>query len=134
MIYNSTYLIDNTKVQISNKVVLVPFGEAVPLPKLLRDFINNQFYNGAKDYQTAKKPTTFVIKNIKFRNAICYEITTDKIYQDLDTSYIIAISNNAWFVPSIEPTLQSLLLKYYAKKYNVIIYHSTNGSPNQIIK
>jgi len=126
MIYNSTYLIDNTKVQIANKVVLVPFGEAVPLPKLLRDFINNQFYNGAKDYQTAKKPTTFVIKNIKFRNAICYEITTNKIYQDLDTSYIIAISNNAWFVPSIEPTLQKLLIKYYSKKYHTIYFEAMN--------
>ena len=28
---------------------------------------------------------------------------------------MIVISNNAWFIPSIEPTLQHLLLKYYSK-------------------
>lgn len=126
-IYNSTYLFENNKMQIANKVVLVPFGEAVPLPKLLRDFINDSFYGGAEDYKTAKKPTTFTIKGVKFRNAICYEATTDKIYENLDTSYAIATSNNAWFIPSIQPTLQKLLLRYYSDKYHIYIYSVTNG-------
>ena len=99
-----------------------------------RLFINDLFYNGAKDYEVALKPTTFNIKNEKFRNAICYEATSDEIYKDLDSKYIIVSSNNAWFTPSIEPTLQKLLLKYYAKKYKVLIYHSTNMSKNMLIK
>ena len=134
MYYNSTYMFKNSAISIANKVELVPFGERVPAPKIIRDFINKVFFNGASDYEVAKKPTTFNINGIKFRNAICYEATSDKIYQNLDTKYIIATSNNAWFTPSIEPTLQKLLLKYYAQKYNVIIYHSTNKSDNMIIK
>ncbi len=47
---------------------------------------------------------------------------------------MIATSNNAWFTPSIEPTLQKLLLKYYAKKYDVTIFHSINGSENYTIR
>lgn len=132
--YNATYMFQDTRVTIAHKVVLVPFGEAVPLPQLLRDWINNSFYNGAKDYSIATQATTFDIKSLKFRNAICYEATTDKIFENLDTTYMIAISNNAWFTPSIEPSLQNLLLKYYAKKYNVIIYHNSNMSQNKIIK
>ena len=132
--YNSTYMFEDTKITIANKVELVPFGERVTAPKIIRDFINKVFFNGAKDYEVAKNPTTFNIKGSKFRNAICYEATTDSIYQNLDTKYIIASSNNAWFTPSIEPTLQKLLLKYYAKKYNVLIYHSTNKSANMIIR
>jgi apolipoprotein N-acyltransferase len=124
--HNSTYLFQDGLVQNANKVVLIPFGEAVPLPQLLRDMINNLFYNGAKDYQCAKSPTTFEIKGVKFRNAICYEATRAEIYENLDTTYLIAISNSAWFVPSIQPTLQNLLLKYYAKKYKVKIFHSIN--------
>ena len=131
---NSTFIFQNSQYKIANKVVLVPFGEAIPLPKFLADFINNNFFNGANDYISATKPTTFKIKNYKFRNAICYEATSDEIYKNLDTNYIIAISNNSWFTPSIEPTLQKLLLRYYAKKYKVIIYHSSNGSANEIIK
>ncbi|MGB3751197.1 MAG: apolipoprotein N-acyltransferase [Arcobacteraceae bacterium] len=124
--YNSTYFYDQGKVQVAHKVVLVPFGEAVPLPEKLKLIINDIFYNGAKDYETAEKPTTFMIKGIKFRNAICYEATTDEIYQDLDTSYVIAISNNAWFTPSIQPTLQKLLMKYYSQKYNLIFFDVSN--------
>jgi len=124
--YNSTYLFQNNTIQIAHKVVLVPFGEAVPFPEKIKNLINDIFYNGASDYLTASKPTTFNIKGIKFRNAICYEATTDIIYNNLDTNYVIAISNNAWFTPSIQPILQKLLIKYYSKKYNILILNITN--------
>lgn len=130
---NSTFIFQNNNYQIADKVVLVPFGEAIPLPQFLVDFINNTFFNGASDYTSASTPTTFGVNGVNFRNAICYEATSDKVYENLDTQFIIAISNNAWFTPSIEPTLQKLLLKYYAKKHNLMIFHSANGSKNEII-
>jgi len=131
--YNVTYFIDNQNIQIAKKMVLVPFGEYIPLPNFARDFINNTFFNGLADFDHADKPTDFNIKGTKFRNAICYEATTDDIFQG-DVEYVIAISNNAWFMPSIEPTLQKLLMKYYAKKYNAIIYHSANIAKTGVIK
>ena len=132
-IYNASYHFSKGEVLIAKKVVLVPFGEEIPFPKFFVDLINDIFYNGAQDYSKASDPTDFVIKGEKFRNAICYEATTDKIFENLgDTKYMIAISNNAWFTPSIEPTLQDLLLKYYSKKYGVNIYHVVNGTPNKI--
>ncbi|GGD39105.1 apolipoprotein N-acyltransferase [Malaciobacter pacificus] len=134
-IYNATYHISNGHVKIAKKVVLVPFGEEIPLPKFFVDLINDVFYGGASDYSKASTPTDFIVKDIKFRNAICYEATTDEIFKDLnDTKYMIATSNNAWFTPSIEPTLQSLLLKYYSKKYRVTIFHVVNGSKNEIFR
>ncbi|RLA75394.1 MAG: apolipoprotein N-acyltransferase [Epsilonproteobacteria bacterium] len=132
--YNTSYFFHKQKLKIARKLVLVPFGEAVPLPAMIRDWVNDKFYNGAKDYEVAKKPTTFDISGIKFRNAICYEATTDKIFENLDTRYMVVLSNNAWFVPSIEPALQNMLLKYYARKYDMMIYHSSNSSENTIIK
>lgn len=134
-IFNASYHISKEKVQVAKKVVLVPFGEEIPLPKFLVDFINNTFYDGAQDYSKANHPTDFVIKGEKIRNAICYEATSDKIFENLDdTKYMIAISNNAWFTPSIEPTLQHLLLKYYSRKYKITIFHVVNGSPNRIYR
>ncbi len=132
--HNSTYHFSKQKVNVAHKVVLVPFGEAVPLPEKIRNLINDMFYEGAKDYESAKEATTFNIKGIDFRNAICYEATTDEIFKNLgDTKYMIATSNNAWFTPSTQPILQKLLMKYYAKKYNVIVYSSANASENSII-
>ncbi|WP_121627410.1 apolipoprotein N-acyltransferase [Poseidonibacter antarcticus] len=133
--FNATYYISKGNVQIAKKLVLVPFGEEIPLPKFFVTLINDIFYDGAQDYSKALKPSDFEIKGQKFRNAICYEATTDKIFENIgDIKYMIATSNNAWFTPSIEPTLQKLLLKYYAKKYNVTIFHVVNGSENTIIR
>ena len=91
------------------------------------------FMTGQKIMKLQKKATTFDINGVKFRNAICYEATTDKIFEDMDTAYMIAISNNAWFTPSIQPVLQNLLLKYYAKKYGVKVFSVTNKSRSVII-
>jgi len=134
-IYNATYFFSKGKMQIAKKVVLVPFGEKIPFPKFLTDFINNTFYSGAKDYKKASSTTNFDVAGVSFRNAICYEATTNDIYKNLKkTNYMIAISNNAWFAPSIEPILQEKLLQYYARKYHITIFHSVNGSKNEIIR
>lgn len=131
-LYNATYFFNNGEMQIAHKVVLVPFGEEVPFPKLIRDWINDTFYGGAEDYKTADTPTDFEINGVKFRNAICYEATTDTLYEG-NPKYMIAMSNNAWFTPSTEPALQKLLFKYYAKKYGTTIYASNNKSENYIV-
>lgn len=134
-IYNASYHFSKGEIEIAKKVVLVPFGEEIPFPKFFVDLINKVFYNGAQDYSKAAAPTDFLIKGEKFRNAICYEATTDKIFENLgDTKYMIVISNNAWFTPSIEPTLQDILLKYYSRKYNINIFHVANGTSNKIYR
>ena len=130
--YNVSYFFQNGEVQIAKKMVLVPFGEYIPLPKFAQKIINDIFFNGEADFSNATKPTDFIIKGIKFRNAICYEATCQEIY-DGDVNFVIAISNNAWFAPSIEPTLQKLLMRYYARKNSTTIYHSANHKGTGII-
>ena len=131
--YNVTYFFENSKYFIAKKLVLVPFGEYIPLPKFAQKLINDIFFNGTSDFVPADKPTDFLIKGVKFRNAICYEATCQELYEG-DVKYLIATSNNAWFAPSIEPTLQNLLLKYYVRKNGVTIYHAANYQGSGIIK
>ena len=119
--------------KIAKKVVLVPFGEYIPLPDFARKMINDAFFEGGNDFLAAKEPTDFTIEGVKFRVAICYEATTDALYVN-NPKYMIAISNNAWFAPSIEPTLQNLLLRYYARRHATTIYHSANYKGSGIIK
>jgi apolipoprotein N-acyltransferase len=130
--YNVTYLFEDGKYSFAKKLVLVPFGEYIPLPEFAKDFINNTFFAGQSDFKTATKPSDLIIKGQKFRNAICYEATCDEIYEG-DVNFVIATSNNAWFAPSIEPTLQNLLMRYYARKHGVTIYHSANYKGSGII-
>ncbi len=131
--YNVTYMFENGKYSIAKKLVLVPFGEYIPLPKFAQKIINDTFFSGNSDFETATKPSDFLIKGVKFRNAICYEATCQEIYEG-DVKYVLATSNNAWFSPSIEATLQRLLMQYYARKNGVTIYHAANYKGSGIIK
>jgi len=131
--YNVTYMFEDAKYKMAKKLVLVPFGEYIPLPKFAQDIINDMFFGGQSDFVTADKPSDFIIKGVKFRNAICYEATCAEIYEG-DVSFVIATSNNAWFAPSIEPTIQKLLMKYYARKNATTIYHCANYKGTGIIR
>jgi len=130
--YNSTYYFIDGNVTIANKVILVPFGEEIPLPKFFKKIINDLFYNGAEDYKTADKPTDVNINGEIFRNAICYEATREELFEG-DPKFMIAMSNNAWFTPSIEPTLQKMLLRYFSRKHHTVIYHCANKGGTTII-
>ncbi|GHV02614.1 apolipoprotein N-acyltransferase [Campylobacterota bacterium] len=130
--YNSQYIFYRGKYEIADKVFLVPFGEASPLPKWAGRFINNLFFEGAVDYETAKKPTDFTINGSIFRAAICYEAAIEAMHKN-SPGYMIAISNNGWFVPSIEPTMQKLLIKLYAKRYGTTVFHASNESQSEVI-
>jgi apolipoprotein N-acyltransferase len=130
--FNSTYIFDRGDVKILDKHLLVPFGEYIPFPIFQKE-INHIFFGDSSDYSTSKNFGEFQIKNYKFINAICYELTSEDLYK-LKPNYIIGISNLAWFKPSIMPSIQQMLIKVYAKKYKKIVFHSINGFKSEIIK
>ncbi|MFA6144927.1 MAG: apolipoprotein N-acyltransferase [Sulfurimonas sp.] len=130
--YNVSYLFDHGRVTLAKKTILVPFGEYVPLPSFLKGWVNRTIFGGGSDFVTAEKPTDFIIKGVKFRNAICYEATREELYTP-DARYLIAISNNGWFKPSIEPTVQNLLIRFYARKNNSMVFHAANGGGSGIV-
>ena len=183
-IYNSTYVLYRHQVQILNKVVLAPFGEKIPLPDFLAKPLYRIFFGMEDSLFFASEPQDFELFGYTFRNAICYEGTTSKIYaprttpaqdasKNIDSAkattsaestiqqnnsaqstparnvdstqpthsphsphspqFVVMISNNGWFAPSIESHLQRMLLKYYARLNHSFILHSTNRSESGII-
>jgi len=136
--HNSTYIFRQNKISVAHKVKLVPFGESNPLPDFLSDWVNKVFYDGAIDYQASANITDYKVGELQYRNAICFEATSEALYaKNKKGNYpknMIVLSNNGWFTPSTEPTLQKLLLMYYSKKYGTTIYHAVNMSESYIIK
>ncbi|BAF71352.1 apolipoprotein N-acyltransferase [Sulfurovum sp. NBC37-1] len=130
---NSTYIFTDSTVRIANKVLLVPFGESNPLPDFLSDWVNKVFYDGAVDYKADSNVTDYTVNDITYRNAICFEATSEKLYEGRPRNMIV-LSNNGWFTPSIEPTLQKLLLQYYSRKYGTTIYHAVNMAESYIVQ
>jgi len=131
--YNVSYLFDQGNITVAKKTILVPFGEYIPLPKIVRGWVNREIFGGGADFVTARAPTDFVIKGVSFRNAVCYEATRAELYTP-DVRYMVAISNNGWFEPSIEPTLQNLLIRFYARKNNTMVFHAANSGGSGIIQ
>jgi apolipoprotein N-acyltransferase len=130
---NSTYIFQNGAYTIANKVKLVPFGEENPLPDFMGKWINDLFFDGAPDYVASTDFTDYNIEGVTYRNAICFEATSEKLYEGKPKN-MIALSNNGWLIPSIEPTEQKILLQYYSKKYGTTIYHAVNMSDSYIIQ
>ncbi|MBN2963906.1 apolipoprotein N-acyltransferase [Sulfurospirillum sp. T05] len=131
-VYNSTYFFDQGVLRVAHKVILVPFGESIPFPRMIKEAINHFFYGGASDFLVAKRPSDFLVEGVALRNAICFEATKPQLFAG-NPRFMVASSNNAWFTPSIQPTLQRLLLKLYASVHNTTIYHSANGSPSEVV-
>lgn len=121
-VYNSTYVFIKGKDQILNKHYLVPFGEEIPF---LKDFFKKYLINFG-EFSRGAPLNTYELAGQKITNAICYEATKEALFKE--KNIIIALSNNAWFDDFIEPNLQRLLIKFYASKYNVSVYHATNGN------
>ncbi|CAA6810203.1 MAG: Apolipoprotein N-acyltransferase (EC [uncultured Sulfurovum sp.] len=130
---NSTYIFTKNNLQIANKVLLVPFGESNPLPNFLSKWVNDVFYDGAIDYEASAEITDYQIDGVTYRNAICFEATSEALYKGTPKNMIV-LSNNGWFTPSIEPTLQKLLLQYYNLKYGTTIYHAVNMSDSYVVR
>lgn len=127
--YNSLFMFADSQVLRVDKVVLAPFGEYVPLPAFVKKafpFLEELEFSRGRDFGDIS------LLGYEFRVGICYETTDRALYRDYPR-YVLAISNNAWFYPSIEPTLQKLLLKYYARRFDSVILHAANGSESFII-
>ena len=68
---------------------------------------------------------TLKVLDLKMRFVMKVQIV---IFMRITLDGVIVTSNNAWFVPSIEPILQKILCKYYARLHNSTILHATNLS------
>lgn len=130
--YNVSYLFNQGTITVAKKTILVPFGEYIPLPSFLKGWVDRHIFGGGSDFVTADKPTDFTIKGVTFRNAVCYEATRAELYTP-DVRYMIAVSNNGWFKPSIEPTVQNILIRFYARKNHTVVFHSANGGGSGIV-
>lgn len=130
--FNSIYVFQNGSFKVYDKVFLTPFGEITPFKNLLNFLGLDRFLYFGDDFTNGTNVTNMHINGVDFRLLICYEASVQKAFLNAPKQAIV-ISNNAWFYPSIEPSLQEIIMKYYAKKYSLKIYHSANMAGGGVI-
>ncbi|RME68517.1 MAG: apolipoprotein N-acyltransferase, partial [Nitrospirae bacterium] len=85
-----------------DKIHLVPFGEYVPLRKIL--FFVNRLVEGIGDFKRGEGYTTFEINHKRFFVLICYEAIFPSLVRDFgEADFMVNITNDAWFGTSSGP-------------------------------
>ncbi len=108
--FNSLSLFDS-KLNLLNsykKINLVPFGEFLPLEKILNKIGLKPLTNKYQSFSKGESREIIEIKkknfSLKILPLICYEIIySGKLYKDLNFDFIINISEDGWFGQSIGP-------------------------------
>ncbi len=127
--YNSALLI-NSKSEIRdiyNKNILVPFGEYIPLRKLLPRF---NFFENKIDFSSGHKNNAIPIDNFyKFLPLICYEILFSSLifkFLDQEISIIVNITNDAWFGNTVGPIQHFQFARIRAVEFGIPIIRVAN--------
>jgi apolipoprotein N-acyltransferase len=104
--YNSAYLITPGGITVGryNKIHLVPFGEYVPLKKLL-PFVS-KMVTSIGDFGTGTKYTVLNAGKGSFGTAICFEAIFPELVRMFPlggADFLVNITNDAWFGKSAAP-------------------------------
>jgi apolipoprotein N-acyltransferase len=104
--YNSAFMVrtDGTTGGVYRKMHLVPFGEYVPMQKML--FFAAPLVQAVSDFSAGNEATLLPVDGHLVSTAICYEV----VYPDLVRRFVTGgsellttITNDAWFGPTSAP-------------------------------
>ncbi len=132
--YNSLINITKSKVNYFDKIILVPFGEFLPLRDSLT-FLESIV--GPNNYSNGKGERIINLSNnISFIPVICYEIVFYwKLINELNykSNFIINITNDFWFGKYIGPYQHFYLTKIRAAEFNKPIIRVSNNGVSAVI-
>lgn len=125
-IFNSVFVIDNNSVSDSyDKHHLVPFGEYVPLQKLLSFlFINNivdKITGGGMGFSSGVGAKTIKTNKFSFNPLICYEVifSSEIINKNQKPDLFINVTNDAWFKNSSGPYQHLAMAQMRSIEYSI---------------
>lgn len=139
--YNSV-LYFNTEgklTQYYHKMILIPFGETLPFPKIVRKelakYITNVSYFAKGDSFNALKTN----KGYQFITPVCYELLKPYFLRDFlneqksPTHFMINLTNDSWYGNTAEPEQHLFLSRWRALEFNIPIVRSTNTGITTLI-
>jgi len=128
--YNSAFLVSPSKKLIGkyDKIHLVPFGEYIPLKKLLF-FIESSLGEGIGNFKPGEGIVNLSLPQGEFGVLICFEI----IFPDLcrrfvkeGADFLVTITNDAWFGRTSAPFQHLSIATFRAIENRVFIARAAN--------
>ncbi len=133
---NSAFLIDSDGRTLgrADKVHLVPFGEYVPMARLL-PFVN-KMVEGIGDFSPGESITPLSAKFGKLGMLVCFEgifPEISRIYVDKGAVLLVNITNDAWFGDSSAPYQHLSMTVFRAVENRVPLVRAANTGITAII-
>lgn len=110
-----------------DKIHLVPFGEYVPLQRIL--FFVNKLVEAAGDFIPGKEIKILEAKDLKIGLFICYEAIFPEIakeYKKRGANLLVNITNDAWFGRSSAPYQHLAMSRFRAVENGVYLVRVAN--------
>ncbi len=118
-----------------DKIHLVPFGEYVPLRKIL--FFIDKMVVGIGDFQSGEEHTVMDISKGKFGTLICFEV----IFPDLvrrfvknGAEFLVTITNDGWYGKTSAPYQHIAMVTFRAVENRIPIVRAANTGISGIIE
>ncbi|MDC0952193.1 apolipoprotein N-acyltransferase [Pelagibacteraceae bacterium] len=135
--FNSLLLVNNKLkiIQQYNKQKLVPFGEFLPLEKLLNNFGLKKITEGQGSFLKGNLQGNIKMDNLNILPMICYEIIFTKLIQQSNekTNLVINISEDGWFGDTIGPHQHFAKAIFRAIEQDTFLIRSANKGISAII-
>ena len=118
-----------------NKQKLVPFGEFLPLEKILNKFGLKKITEGHGSFLKGIKQKNLLVGDLNILPLICYEIIFTEFIQKSEngTNLIVNISEDGWFGNSIGPNQHFAKAIFRAIEHNSFLIRSANKGISAII-
>jgi apolipoprotein N-acyltransferase len=125
---NSAFLVDAGGVRARyDKIHLVPFGEYVPLKRLL--FFVEAIAAEIGDFAPGRQLTIFPLEETAFGAVICYEVIFPGLFRRFvaeGASFMVNITNDAWFGDSGGPLQHLAMVPLRAVENRVAVVRAAN--------
>ena len=135
--FNSLIVVDNNLKILHqyNKIKLVPFGEFLPIEKVLNQIGLKKITQGHGSFVAGKKQENIVFRNLNILPLICYEIIFPELIQTANrkTNLLVNISEDGWFGQSIGPHQHFAKAIFRSIENNSFLVRSANKGITAII-
>ncbi|MDA1101407.1 MAG: apolipoprotein N-acyltransferase [Proteobacteria bacterium] len=123
---------------IYDKYHLVPFGEYLPLRKVLARLGLDKLAHGAVDFSPGAGPRVVKVPNLPpFRPLICYEIIFPREISvttgDANAEWLLNLTNDAWFGEDFGPQQHLAIARLRAVEFGLPVVRVANTGISAVI-
>lgn len=131
---NSAYLLSPEGAEAGryDKMHLLPFGEYVPLAKLL--FFVKKLVPVIGAFRFGEKPVIFDAEEGKFGVLICFEVIFPRVVRRMaNAQFLVNITNDAWFGKTAASEQHLSMVAFRAVEFRMPIVRSANTGISAVI-